>query len=262
MYINNDMYSIKFQYFSDVHLEFYHGNTNKIKRLFELKKSPAKILLLAGDIGKPNTSVYSFFLNMLSPVFEKIFITTGNHEYYKIPMSMTDVDNMCREVCRSLPHQNVTFLQNEYFVLNEHINVYGGTFWSHIPQDKLEYISNKINDYKYIYNFTPEISNNLHESATNALQDYLIHNKNNGKKTIVLSHHLPSFDLIDPCYKTTCLDCNHAFASNILHANDESIVAWVYGHTHKPCIKEKFFCNSIGYPNENKNWTLSKYFDI
>jgi predicted phosphohydrolase len=255
------MSSVKFQYFSDIHLEFYNENTSKVKRIFDIKSSPADVLLLAGDIGKPNMQTYSLFLNLLSPTFDKICITTGNHEYYKMPMSMTEVDNMCREVCRNLPHQNVSFLQNEYFALNEYIDVYGGTFWTHTPADKEQYVMSKINDYKYIYNFSPSISNSLHSTATKSLEDYIM-NKNSLKKTIVLSHHMPSFHLIDPCYRCLDNDLNYAFASNITCARDQSIVAWVYGHTHKPYADGKFYCNPIGYPNENKQWTLERFFDI
>lgn len=255
------MSSVKFQYFSDIHLEFYNENINKIKRLFKIESSPAHVLLLAGDIGRPNMSTYSFFLNMLSPLYQKIYITSGNHEYYKMRMSMAEVDNMCREVCRNLPQRNVAFLQNEFIALNENIDVYGGTFWSYIPTDKEQYVMSKINDYKYIDNFSPSISNTLHLSATSGLNDYLLH-KNNLKKTIVLSHHMPSFHLIDPCYRCMDNDLNYAFASNITCSRYPSIVAWVYGHTHKPYADGRFYCNPIGYPNENKRWTLEMFFDV
>lgn len=254
------MASVKFQYFSDLHLEFYNENHNKIKRMFDIKTSHADVLLLAGDIGKPTAQSYAMFLNMMSPLFEKVFVITGNHEYYNTKLSMSEVDLLCREVCRTLPSQNTVFLQNDFNQLNEYIDIYGGTFWSYIPNDKKQYIAENINDYKYIMNFEPNHSNSLHEKAVDTLENYLTH-KNKLKKTVVMSHHLPAKHLIDPCFKHMN-NMNHAFASNISCANDKSIVAWVYGHTHKPHQDGKFFCNPIGYPNENRKWTLSAYFNV
>jgi hypothetical protein len=63
LFLIDKMSSVKFQYFSDVHLEFYNENINKVKRLYDIKSSPADVLLLAGDIGKPNMTTYSYFLN-------------------------------------------------------------------------------------------------------------------------------------------------------------------------------------------------------
>lgn len=53
--------SVKFQYLSDLHLEFYNENLNKIQKLFCIKNATANILLLAGDIGKPTHKSYILF---------------------------------------------------------------------------------------------------------------------------------------------------------------------------------------------------------
>jgi hypothetical protein len=85
--------------------------------------------------------------------------------------------------------------------------------------------------------------------------------QSDGKKVIVMSHHMPSYELIDTLYiskQYAMINC--AFASDVSIADDSRIVAWVYGHTHKSYQNGKFYCNPIGYPGENKKWSLAKHF--
>jgi predicted phosphohydrolase len=256
------MVKYKIQYFSDTHLEFYNENNNKMKRMFEIKRKDADILLLAGDIGYPSRPSYTHFLTMMSPHFEKVFVISGNHEYYKSNMEMTKVDQLCRHICSSLPQQNVHFLQNEEYQLSPLISVYGTTLWTNIHNDKATSICNIINDYKYIDNLTHKVSNDLHNNAVKKLTDCII-NKEHNQKVIVMTHHMPSFNLIDTCYKAPMYtDINCAFATDIPIRNDPRIVAWVYGHTHKSRHDGKFYCNPIGYPGENKQWSVDRFFEI
>jgi DNA repair exonuclease SbcCD nuclease subunit len=256
---------IRFQYFSDIHLEFYNDNIAKINRLFVKKledcHNKPNILLLAGDIGKPSNKSYHSFLNSISPLYDKIFITTGNHEYYKMIYHTTfELDERCRDICRSLPHDNVIFLQNETYNITDTLSIFSGTFWSHIPTSKHNDIMSSINDYRLIPNFSPSLSSLLHDESVSILNNNIINNED--MKWIVMSHHLPSFHLIDNKYRSYNTDMNYAFASNISISNHPNILAWVYGHTHSPNKEGKYYCNPIGYPNENKNWTLFKEFSI
>lgn len=249
-----------FQYISDLHLELYNNNVNKVKRKFTLRNKASDILLLAGDIGKPTHNTYKEFLKEMSITFEQVFITTGNHEYYNMNMKIDDVDNICRDICRNMPHNNVKFLQNEVFDITNDIKIYGGTFWTKIPPSSRGLISQSMNDYNQILDFTPEKSSILHDIAIDALKNALDQSDTN-TKWIVMSHHMPSFDLIDAKYKRLN-ELNCAFASDIPLAKDDRIKAWVYGHTHTPKQINKFYCNPVGYPGENKILDLTKSFQI
>lgn len=258
---------ITFQYFSDIHLEFYNENLHKIQRLFVKKLQEQQyrpnILLIPGDIGMPSRPSYSQFLQAISPLYEKVFITTGNHEYYKMPYnSLSEMDNYCRDVCRTMPQDNVVFLQNDVYNINDNLSIFGGTFWTDVPDSKEYSVMNSINDYKLIPNITPSLLSLYHEKSVSLLQYHIKNNENNNIKWIVMSHHMPSFDLIEPKYKQHNTDINYAFASDIKIKDDPSILAWVYGHTHSPKEQGKFYCNPIGYPGENPNWTLFKEFTI
>lgn len=256
------MVQYTFQYFSDVHLEFYNENLNKITRLFDINQNKADFLLLAGDIGHPSKRSYAHFLQQMSPYFQKVIVIPGNHEYYNAKKSIEQVDTLCRQVCSSLPQQNVMFLQNEECRLSSHMTVYGTTMWAHIPDSKANIVSSMMNDYRCIGNFSTNTSNELHQKAVLKLNEF-IDKQDDEQRVIVLTHHIPSFDLIDGCFKTPFYnDLNCAFATDMPIRHDPKIAAWVYGHTHKPKVEGKFYCNPIGYPGENKQWSLNTFFKV
>jgi DNA repair exonuclease SbcCD nuclease subunit len=262
------MSSTTFQYFSDIHLEFYNENLPKIQRLFidKLKKQEhrPKYLLLPGDIGNPTNYSYKDFLASLSPLYHKVFVIPGNHEYYKMPYDTTvELDDHCRSICKNSPHNNIIFLQNEAYDISETLAIYGSTFWTNIPQTTHASVAHAINDYSKIPNFTPLVSNSLHDKALSHLHTH-IENSEDYKRWIVMSHHMPCDNLIDAKYRTSSVyrSINHAFACNVSIASDPRIIAWVYGHTHSPKVDGKFYCNPVGYPGENANWSLDKVINI
>lgn len=241
------------QYASDLHLEF--GGKNKV-----VFAGGADVLLLAGDIGKPSSSEYRELIRDVSVKYTKVYVTTGNHEYYG-KISMDAVDAMCREVCDSAPRGNVVFLQNESHELANGLRIFGGTFWTHIPPEAWHHVIMSINDYRRIPGFGPSDSTSRFNEAICALSADM------GRyacdtKWIVMSHHMPSWSLIDPQYRKPENEfMNYAFASNIDIAQDSRIVAWVYGHTHTPQVSGKFYCNSYGYPGEMPSATVNAFFD-
>lgn len=258
---------MRFQYFSDIHLEFFNGNTNKIKRVFMSKlakqQSRPEVLLLAGDIGNPFRKCYQIFLEDVSLLYDKVIVIAGNHEYYKAPVEhMSDVDAKCRDICQSMPRENVVFLQNESYDLTPDISIYGGTFWTDIPHAKHRTVQYTINDYSMIPGFTPTMSCMFFDRALQGLKN-CIEASPPDREWIVMSHHMPSFSLIDPKYRRPqYADMNCAFASEIGFAHHPQIKAWVYGHTHTPLQSGKFYCNPIGYPGENNTWSLDYSFEI
>jgi hypothetical protein len=83
----------------------------------------------------------------------------------------------------------------------------------------------------------------------------------------MITHHLPSYDLIDEKYKTVNLNSvNQCFASNTDNLIKEPIILWIFGHTHQPTEKIingiKCVANPIGYPNELDKPDYNKIFCI
>ena len=234
-----------FQYLSDLHLEFY----NDISHIKIIPEAPN--LILAGDIGKPGTQIYKDFIEFVATKFERVFLITGNHEYYG-KSNMDEIEDYIRNViCTS--YQNVIFLQNEcYMIPNTNLALFGGTMWSHIPYQYFYDVIRFMNDYKRIPHLSISKSNELHKKFVATLE-LLLKTLDDDTKLIVVSHHMPSYDLIDEKYKNNYMNINCAFATNVDIARNPKIIAWIYGHTHTASQVDKFYCNPYGYPGENKN---------
>lgn len=246
------------QYVSDLHLEFLKYpeavDTMPIERR-------APYLVLAGDVGNPCQPPYARFLHRVSAMFDRVFLITGNHEYYGSTLLTTD--NVIKSLVADL--SNVVFLQNSlYSDPTLAFDVFGGTMWSAIDPSERKYVKNGVSDYVRIDGgyergggFLPELSTRLFHSYQRALEATLAQGT---KPLVVISHHMPSRSLIAPQYKNTLY--NSAFATDVSLANHPRIVAWFYGHTHAPHDEGIFHCNPVGYPGENKTYDLNKVVTI
>ncbi len=253
-----------FQYFSDIHTEFYSANVNKLKKLIDKKlQVKGDVLLIAGDIGDPFSKIYSFFLSILCQKFSDrlIIITSGNHEYYNMSYSTEQIDAKIHDVVANLKQKynsSIVYLQNSIFHIHDtEYTVFGSTLWSNIKSSEEKDIVSLMNDYFKILDFNPEKCRFLHNKAVDCLEKYLKENSN--RKFIVLTHHLPSTSLLDP-FKFNGI--NSAYATDLEIANDSHIIAWFAGHTHTPIELGKFHVNPIGYPGENFIDSITKTISL
>jgi predicted phosphodiesterase len=231
-----------FQIISDLHLEFYKKLPDHICNDYFPK---SQTLILAGDIGYPLSLMWRKFIDWCESKFTRIFYVLGNHEFYGVDMSKV-TENV-----------KFTFSTKPKFTLLERgviselgpYKLIGCTLWSE-PTPTAYY---SMND-----------SNLLFENGKHVLLEKILELHNDDKKwleettdenTIVITHHIPSFELISPQYRTEeYMKINCAYASNC-----DSIIrkskAMIYGHTHAPSdvmIEDKYrcVCNPYGYPKE------------
>lgn len=247
------------QYLSDIHLEFM----TKVPKIIV----KADVLCLAGDIGYPYSGIYKDFLIKINRDFKKVFLITGNHEYYNSEKygshSMDDINTMIKSLLKIHNLDNITFLNNSYEEYNDIIFV-GTTLWSNIQSQNMNDIC-LMNDFKQIENMTYNTYKLLHFKSCsfieNTLSDISKDDKYKDKKIVMITHHLPSFKLIGDEYALSDFNC--FYASNCDKYFVEPVKAWIYGHTHIPnktiINKIKFVCNPKGYPTEN---TIIKYITI
>jgi len=202
MILKEERARMRFQYCSDLHLEKLRHFPRIIPR--------APILLLAGDIGHPNTSIYSKFFQQCSHDFEYILFVDGNHEYDR-PFNPFLRAN-------SLP-KNVIHLQNDYFDLfGGSVRCFGTTLW------------------------TPTVNQLEHKKSLQFLHKQLDNNTDSIQRKIVMTHHLPSFKLIVPKYQRY-RNLNR-FANDLDYLMLNHTTApdfWISGHSH--CVLDK----TIGY---------------
>jgi len=234
--------SVRFLLLSDIHLEF-HKNVNRI--IEKIPANPDKILVLAGDIGYPFCDAYSLFLQAMSRKHRKVFLVAGNHEYYSKEHTMEEINQRIHTLCKEM--DNVSFLQNSWEDY-EGCRWIGTTLWT-IPSPSAKPIS----DVTQIKDFSLAKITALHQKAIHFLEREIPQHP-----CVVISHHVPSFRLIHPKYKTTEMaPYNSWFAASSLDPlfQNPNLKVWCYGHTHTPhdCIFDKirFVCNPCGYPGEN-----------
>jgi predicted phosphodiesterase len=233
--------------FSDLHLEFGLAAVKKCAQF--CSKNPTKYTILAGDITnfKQRETNLKYLVSELKPYTEKIIYVLGNHEYYELgDVHHSKVVDEYKKICKDL---DITLLENESLE-TEDFTFYGATMWTKVDETGFK----RMNDQFSFKNLQDVI--NIHNESKNKLESFIklydsvtyVH-----KPLVVITHHMPSFSLIDKEYEKYKL-INTAFASELDYMIKDPIGYWVYGHTHKYNERVmngvKLFCNPHGYPNE------------
>jgi len=237
---------MKFRIISDTH--------NYCEPLYRLHKSDTEqeeILLLAGDIDDNKNQRIREFLLDCSTRFRSVIYISGNHEYYgsNIIRNHEKLSNICSK------YDNVYYLNNQSIQIDD-VSIFGCTLWSELqPQDFAK--SDMLNDYKNIRNGTIERpydrklttydTHSMHLRSKDAITKFL--SETEGKK-IVMTHHAPSLQSLDPRYANDPSNC--FYASNLEDLMCEyNPDIWVHGHIHYKndyyVQNTRVICNPKGY---------------
>lgn len=252
---------MKIQYASDLHLEFIDNR----HELDYCKLEPkAEILLLSGDILPFKMMNHlSRFIDYASKNFNVVYWIPGNHEYYGFDISKAP-SPIFKEI-----RSNV-FLVNNQVITIEDVNIICSTMWTHISPENELVIPSRLNDFHKITNNGKRLTvadyNKMHETDLAFIKDSI--EKNKGKKTIIMTHHVPTFLNYPEHYRADAL--NQAFAAE-LHDFIESsgVNYWIYGHHHSNTPEFKIgnttmLTNQMGYvrANENETFRLDAVLEI
>lgn len=245
-------------YLSDFHLEFY-SKPIPYDKVFQWKQGD--ILCLAGDIGYPELPSYQTFMAYASSMFKYVFVIAGNHEYYQTSThpkkTILSTNEQIKQICSYYP--NVHFINNITYYMEEFDTyILGTTLWTETTGDMDEQYG--YNDFKKIHNMERfGFMDQHHRISIAYLTAELDRLKKTTSKIIVMTHHLPSFQLIAPQYKDSTN--NHLFATNLNRLfNLYKINHWICGHSHVPMQQHiqntSVWMNPIGYPGEIEvpNW--------
>lgn len=226
---------MKIHLVSDLHLEM-----SKFHPIY-LSKVDCDVLVLAGDIGAPFTRKYKNFIDLCSRTFKYVILVAGNHEYYNKKHTIEQINEQIEKVA-SL-YSNIYFLQQKMVIL-EGIRFIGCTLWSNPLND-----TGLTNDFTRINGLDEIKYKQLHYSDKLWL-NHVINEPFDGQ-TIVVTHHVPSFSLLNSKYTDTIM--NSYYASNLDNLF-EKVNYWFCGHTHTSICKEINNCvcviNPYGYPSQ------------
>lgn len=256
---------------SDLHLEF--GEV-----VVEFPEEQLDLLLLAGDITlNSNFNSYVSFENSAikkrSLDFFKLcgikakttIMVLGNHEHYDFLFE--DTANAIRLMIKE-SGANVILLDNETFELGE-FSIFGATLWTDLNKkspiailDATHYMTDysvirKVNGNRLV----PEDTIDENTYSRICIQKFLSDNDNAGKRSIIITHHTPTWLGVSEDFKSRLV--TYAYANTGLEEmilESSSLELWVSGHQHTShnymlgnCT---FIGNPKGYENQNKNWKL------
>jgi Icc-related predicted phosphoesterase len=277
----------KFYFMSDLHLEI-NGNMP----LMSIQSDPEGIALVAGDTFvaqyfhddtrehfEANIADFHMLLDTLGE-FRKAYFVMGNHEHY------SGIFDYTAETLREyLEGTNVTLLDKEFVALNDEWQLFGGTLWTgYNNQDwfAMHAAKDKMNDHTIIKKLLPQGRTNPygepfgrflphdayeeHVKTLDALQNGLYEWKQIDKKTIVMTHHAPTFQSVHPRFAGDIL--NHAYATDLseLIMDNPNVKYWFHGHmhdTHDYNVGEcRVLCNPRGYQGYELNCIFDPEFTI
>jgi len=246
---------MKIRYMSDLHLEFIRPEQIE-QFLFRIPLGLDEVCVLAGDIGNPFKSNYNIFMQFIDTNFKKAFVIPGNHEYYNDTHTIEEINTYLDNYFEKF--QNISFLNNTVEKYEDFLFI-GTTLWSKVTNPLF-----KINDVDKICELDYISYNRMNMICIDFLEEILDYPSI--QKCIVITHHVPSPNLIDVKYKTQHMrPYNQWFACDLEHIIDKhkyKIKGWFYGHTHTPSVETisgvPFLCNPIGYPNENPSVDFNK----
>jgi Icc-related predicted phosphoesterase len=270
---------------SDLHLEF------------ETTELPGgDVLILAGDTlrvapfrewrndadSRKERKRYEKFAKTELSKYKKVFAVLGNHEFYG------DILEDGGDLYAEFMHEhapNVTVLDNSWEIY-EGIAFVGSTLWATYGAGTPEavHILRNMNDFFRIHTnreldspdgffmtVTPRYGRQIvtadlaskHEEAVKFLERALELTRENYLKTIVITHHAPSYLSKRTADYGFSRDIDDAYYSNRhkLIMDNPQIVVWVHGHTHDPCnypiSATRVISNPRGYPGQH----TYKHFD-
>lgn len=253
---------LRIQYASDLHLEILGSVPFP-----SLLKPIAPVLALAGDIANPMTPDYHNFLKYCSSNWDHVVVVAGNHEFYNkkpankwrysAPSMVAERLQACRDVAATFP--NVHFLERERVDISG-VAFLGCTLWTDLsdPAAAAE-AENRMNDYHLIATEGSQPLRAVDVAGWHArdrawLDREIAIAAEEEQPVVVLTHHLPSFDLIAAKYARAGL-LNRAFASDCRSLIRLPVRAWIAGHTHTAATRIwqseiQGLVNPRGYPGE------------
>lgn len=221
---------------SDVHNEFH----DDLPEFIESLDKTADVLVLAGDIDSHNQ--IGATLETFCEAYPQVVFVPGNHEFYET--SITKLHNSLMTVQENIPNLHYLHPEEPSVLINGQ-HFLGSTLWyPDLPGNILH--RHMMSDFHKIEGFEPWVYNQNARFIENFLELVT-------EETIVVSHHLPSYDVVQPFWRGSGL--NRFFVSECKKEIEEKQPkAWLHGHSHTPAQvmigKTRICLNPRGYPDE------------
>lgn len=256
---------MKIHLVSDIHAEM--DSTLKLTAPPE-----ADLIVLAGDIANGTDGIE--WAQQAYGTEIPIVMIAGNHEFYDNEISVT------KDIAKCAAGTNIHFLDNQSKVIDD-VRFVGTTLWTSLndysDQSVIDYLHQQMNDYHYVkatdFYSDPVIvkqataiqedfleSNGARKGLLVPVFTYMKHleavkyleaelNKPHDGKTIIVTHHAPSYNSVNPAK----LKYEDAYASSLeylINKHSDVINAWFHGHLHVPVNYKIFGVPIISNPRD------------
>lgn len=254
---------MKFKYASDLHLEFFNvpGTREEAIQMICEAGDEDIVLLFAGDLDYADKVEAA--LRAFSQAYRAVIYVPGNHEYYNF--AICEAKNIFTAI--DIPNVHVL---NPGSIEIDDVKIVGGTLWTNLlaeqPVDVMLCQKN-ISDFSVITGMSPQTFTRMHLEDREAIIEALTDADDRNLKSLVLTHHFPSYKCIHPRFEASPL--NPAFAArldDVIHEFAPNY--WIFGHTHdtvRVTIGETaLMSNPFGYimTDHNPRFTMDYYMEI
>jgi Icc-related predicted phosphoesterase len=242
---------VKIHVLSDIHQEFGP---------LRIPPVDCDVVVLAGDV---NLGQYPLVdIEPLSRRYPIIFVL-GNHEFYN-----NDLDKTI-SYWASCVWKNIIVLENEVAIIKG-VRFIGATLWTDMnrgDKEAMDAARTGMNDYRIVKlgsrTLTPEDTIERFTVSKAFIQQEL--ERPFEGKTVVVTHHLPSYKSIAPPFADDPL--NPCFASDLEDLiKEHRPTLWIHGHTHSSVDynigETRVICNPRGYAGREVNPAFRKDFVI
>ncbi|WP_322881108.1 metallophosphoesterase [Pandoraea sputorum] len=247
---------------SDLHNEFepFEVDAQALDR--------ADVVILAGDIHTKDRSV-KWALELTSASPKPVVLVAGNHEFYG-----GHFDGALEKLRAAAAGTNVSFMENDELVLGG-VRFLGCSLWTDFklyegevsPGVSMRDAQSSMGDFRLIRatssfrKLYPIDTVRRHEVSRAWLRNKLAEPFNG--KTVVISHHAPSIQSVDPEYDGDSL--TPAYASNLSELMGPAVDLWIHGHMHTSFdyiespkddvagLGTRVICNPRGYSPRHLN---------
>ncbi len=261
---------MKIRYVSDLHLEQFLGRSPVELAEQFIPTHPydvESVLVLAGDISS-HFEVLRAFMKVVVPKFKHVVYVPGNHEYYGYDYD--DWNKVAAELESQLDGKATLAAGNVRKIELDGVRFIACTLWADGGKSAMEQIMvhNGLWDFKRILKvrhgkqvrFSVNDMMDIHKEQRAQLESMLAESFEG--KTVVVTHHLPSYGLCHPRFGTSI---NGGFASECsdLFYGTEAPHMWFFGHTHDTISRKigetLVMANPKGYKNEHRDSQHNSY---
>jgi len=252
---------------SDLHNEWSRAPVEHTTVLPPDERDASSVLILAGDIGSGRP--LAKFLAEVSHRFHRVIYVPGNHEYYG-GQGYDHTNQALTKLLADIPNLDFSCGTTGYAQwASWGFDIIYTTMWTDCDNGNplaVDAIQKGMCDFRAIPNFSAVTTIRLHEKAKKEIQENLEKSYSNGRKAVVVTHHIPSHELIADKWKAPGWnEINGGFAAHCDDLLDKpwSPALWVFGHTHDKINATigNTLCmsNPKGYPTE---YTLFEPLDF